>query len=119
MARLKRKQTAELEFFDEQCGIEIQLLKQERKTARKVIENKAKKIEGREMAVHDAERIWNAAQGERLAQITAGQDTLPSSHIRYEEVAKTEGGFLVLPRLRLESDKSPRVSRRQTRDNVS
>jgi hypothetical protein len=116
LTKLKTKQANELAFFDEHSVIEIAQLRQRRETLRKAIDNKEKKIEARGEVVKDIDRLWNAKQSERLEQLAAGESTgtaLPSSHPNREEVAKTQGTFLSLPPLRLETDKSARRKKRK------
>jgi hypothetical protein len=116
LAKLKAKQAAEIAFFDEHCVIEIALLRQQRAILRRALENKEKKIEARVEAANDVDRVWNARQSERLEMLATGRffgTPAPSSRIKREEVAKTEGGFLLLPPLKLEVEKSARRGRRK------
>jgi hypothetical protein len=118
MTKLKAKQAGELEFFDEQCVIEVAQLKQQREGLRKVISNKTKKVEKRQEMIKDVDRLWNATQAERLGQITAGSargKKMPSSHIPIAAVDKLEGAFLALPPLNFDGDMSARGSRRRKR----
>jgi hypothetical protein len=119
LAKLKVKQQAEIEFFDEHAKLQIEQLKQQRATQRRTVENKVKKVEARGELVNDADRCWNAGFMHRKDLAATGRlfgAALPSSHLNQHELERQETGFLQLPPLDVEVDgKSARKSRRRRR----
>jgi hypothetical protein len=118
LAKLKVKQQAEVESFDEHAKLEIDQLTQQRATQRRTLENKVKRLEAKGELVKDADRCWNAGFMHRQDVAATGRQfgaALLSSHLNQDELERQERETLPLPPLNVEVGRKPAKKSRRRR----
>jgi hypothetical protein len=103
LGMLLEKQKGELAVFDDRAEVQLQKLHQDRAVARRLYENRGRKLTAREAMAADPERLWNHEQAKRSHAIaaTAGMPFVPSAKLTRKDVKDKDVAILSLPPLAL------------------
>lgn len=111
---LQNKQSLELQYFEDDCAVELEKLRQDRTKLRQAYLNRQLKLKTKEEIIADPEKLWMHGQTERMGNtlktsINKGPNINPSSKMKRSDIKDTDTTVLVLPPLdnRRKTQKKP------------
>jgi hypothetical protein len=98
LKKLQDKQASEVGTFEAAASVQRQRLAQDRAVARKLYDNRGKKLAAREEIAADRERLWNRQQSLRIEQIVhRTQRPFPSTKMTRADIKDRDCAILTLP----------------------
>jgi DNA-binding LytR/AlgR family response regulator len=101
LAAVLARHQAEVETFDERASIQLQKFRQDRAVARRLYENRGRKLAARVEIAADPDKLWSHEQAKRAHAIAgnAGMPVVPSAKITRSAIADKDVAILSLPPL--------------------
>jgi Fe2+ transport system protein B len=108
--KLEVRQAEEIRTFETGARVQREKFAQNRTVARRLYENRGKKLAAREEIVKDPERLWNRTQSARIGEIVqhCQQRPLPSTKLTRSDIKDRDVAILSLPQLSVKAKKSLR-----------
>lgn len=101
---LIEKQQQEIQYFEDDCAVELEKLRQDRTKLRQAYLNRQLKLKTKEEIIADPDKLWKHGQTERMGNtlktsISNGVSVSPSSKMKRADIKETDTTVLVLPPL--------------------